>query len=350
MAHLWDESATRRRTRITSRRQRSRLLFYTRPTPFDAPASPHLQCTTPRPPTHYPPRYPRPTAASPSPAPRRAPATPPITTPHQAAPFPPRPAYYPHTSRHTIAATRNRCAITRTSHCTTRHAKSHTALQTNPDVTQTHTRSLACAHSRDPATSYSHSPSHCEHFSQDPVTLPAVSPQPLRPRAPHPAQTSAFPRAHPNPTPKHYFAHSATPHSPALAPPQNPVGRLRPPGPPRGHPRPTQKCRKSPCGHNGPLCGLGNKNSRSQGRAQGRASGWPRWDPLPLLQRDRPHQTHQSQVSRTLTLADCMPVWLARLASHGKQQSARLAVILRHYWQDSVSSGGIFFFWPRFAR
>ena len=127
-------------------------------------------------------------------------------------------------------------------------------------------------------------PSPSPLLSTNPVTHSAVSPPPPRPRAPNYSHSSAFPRAHPNPAPKHYFAHSAPPHLSELAPPKNPVGRLPPPGPPRRRPRPTQKCRKSPCGHNGPLCGLADQNSRSQGRGQGRASGWPRWDPLPLLQ------------------------------------------------------------------
>ena len=146
-----------------------------------------------------------------------------------------------------------------------------------------HPDSAPSARRRGPATPYSRSPAPRRHFRKTQSLTPRYLRHRLRPHTPNPIQTSAFPRAHPMHAPKHYFARSATPHSPALAPPQNPVGRLRPPGRPRGHPRPTQKCRKSPCGHNGPLCGLADKNSRSQGRGQGRASGWPRWDPLPLL-------------------------------------------------------------------
>ena len=141
-------------------------------------------------------------------------------------------------------------------------------------------RSRAPPRPRDPIFALASPP---RSLSQNPVTHSATSPTRPRLRAPNPSQTSAFSNAHRLHTPKHYFAHSAPPHLSALAPPQNPVGPLMPPGPPRGRPRPTQKCRKSPCGHNGPLCGLGGQNARSQGRAQGRASGWPRWDPLPLL-------------------------------------------------------------------
>ncbi len=79
-------------------------------------------------------------------------------------------------------------------------------------------------------------------LSQFHGTVPATSPQHLRISDRDPVQSSAFRDAHPMRPPKHYFRQRAHPNYAELAPPKNPVCPLPRPAPPRGRPRPTQKC------------------------------------------------------------------------------------------------------------
>ena len=150
---------------------------------------------------------------------------------------------------------------------------------------QTHPRSLASAHSRGPATPYSYSPPHCAHihysralsapqlrhtFAPTPHTTRILPHFALRTQCAHP--NTIFPTAHPRTAP-----HSHRPKTQSA-----PCRHLRRPAAARD---PSENVGNCDADAMRPSAASADKNSGSQGRGQGRASGWPRWDPLPLSQR-----------------------------------------------------------------
>ena len=231
------------------------------------------------------PRYPN--SACPSPAHCRATATPPFFFSHLAASFTRRPAHHPHNTSSTTATPRKRCAITRCTQCAHSRRPSLTRSLPLPKLPPTHPRpdpdSAPSAHSRGPATPYSRSPPPCAHsrysralsqphlrnaFAPTPETPSNLRDFAIRTQCAHPNTIS--PTAHPRTTPT-----SRDPKTQSA-----PCARLHRPAAARDPPR---NARNRDADAMRPSAASPDKNSGSHGRAQGRASGWPRWDPFTLV-------------------------------------------------------------------